>query len=260
MTPDASAPHDRNRVQSVDHALRVIELLSTQPQGLSLTEVAEQTGLTRAGARRYLLTLVANGYAVQQGRHFMLSSRIVGIARQWLAAAPFWSLAQPYLRAVTEALDESCSAAVLNGLDVVYVARSASRHRVMAVQIAVGTHLPAYCTSMGQVLLAHLPQTALAGYLNAVHLVPRTDTTLTDRAALIARLSEVREQGYAVVEGELESGLCSIAVPIVRPDGEIEAALNMSAPSARMPAARLVERALPELVRARKGVEALFLL
>src|SRR5690606_17205843 len=127
-----------------------VEILARHPSGLTLTEVASEAALTRAGARRLLLTLVASGYAAQNGRRFVLTARLLSLARTWLDSAAHWSHAEPILRSISATLGESCSAAVLEGEDVVYVARAAGR-RILSVSLNVGTHLPAYCTSMGRV-------------------------------------------------------------------------------------------------------------
>ena len=132
---------------------------------MTLTEMAAAAGLTRAGARRLLLTLVAAGYAAQDGRRFALTPRLLGLARQWLDGTPLWSFAEPHMRVVAGELKESCSAAVLSDEDVVYVARVPGE-RIMSVALHVGTRLPAWCTSMGRVLLSGLGDDQLAAFLD----------------------------------------------------------------------------------------------
>src|SRR5438309_1091342 len=152
MDKEASS---RDHVGSLERGLAVMEILARHPTGMTLTEMAEAAGLTRAGARRFLLTLVATGYATQDGRIFSLSPRLLTVARTWLGGGSLWSFAMPIMRDVAGQFDEACNAAVLSGEDVVYVARIPGR-RILSVALDVGTRLPAYCTSMGRVLLSGL--------------------------------------------------------------------------------------------------------
>ena len=154
----------RDLVGSLDKGLGVMETLADHPEGMTLTQMAASTGLTRAGARRLLLTLVAAGYAVQDGRMFRLSPKLLTIARRWLGGASLWTFAEPFMREVSGRLNESCSAAVLADQDVVYVARVGST-RILSVALNVGTRLPAWCTSMGRVLAAGLPDRELETFL-----------------------------------------------------------------------------------------------
>ncbi len=149
----------RDHVGSLERGLAVMEILAAHPGGLTLTEMADKAGLTRAGARRFLLTLVAADYAIQTGRRFTLSPRLLSVARIWLQGASLWSYAEPFLREVAMRFNKSCSAAVLSGEDVVYVARVPGRH-ILSVALHVGTRLPAWCTSMGRVLLSDLAAAA----------------------------------------------------------------------------------------------------
>ena len=154
----------RDIVGSFARGLGVMEILAAHPAGLTLTEMAERAELTRAGARRFLLTMVAAGYAIQDGRKFVLSPRLISVARSWLSGSSLWTFAEPYMRAVSLALNESCSAAILVDEDVVYVARVAGR-RIVSVGLHVGTRLPAHCTSMGRILLSGLPLAELLAEL-----------------------------------------------------------------------------------------------
>lgn len=256
--PQQKPTRNKDRVQAVDSVFKTLETLAANPDGLTLSELAEITELSRAAARRYLLSLVANGYAVQQGRRFCLSTKIVGVARQWLNDGQIWNLAQPILKSVTQILQESCSVGQLSGAEVIYVARSAAR-RLMSVQISVGTHLPAYCTSMGQVLLANLADEVRQTIVQNVEFNALTAHSLTKISQLNDRLGEVRKQGYALVEEELELGLCSIAVPIHHPNGDVVFALNISAPKNRFSGQELVSTALPILIDARDKIQQLIL-
>ena len=248
----------RDHVGSLVKGLGVVEILAAHPSGLSLTEVASEAGLTRAGARRFLLTLVAAGYATQNGRRFQLSSRLLTIARTWLQGTPLWTFAEPFMRGLSAAFNESCSAAILAGEDVVYVARAPSR-AILSVTLHVGTRLPAYCTSMGKVLLAGLDGDGFAAFLEKASLKPNTPKTITDPAALREAIEKVRRDGFAVADEELELGLRSIAVPIHDGTGRIVAALNVSTQTARLSVAEMKREILPKLKTAAARIEDYFL-
>ena len=244
----------RDLVGSLVKGIGVIEILAAAPSGLRLTEVAEAAGLTRAGARRLLLTLVAEGYARQEGRNFLLSSKLLSLARDWLGGSSLWAYAEPVMREVSQGLGESCSAAVREGEDVVYVARVAGR-RIVSVSLSVGARLPAYCTSMGRVLLSELDDAELARFFRQATIRANTPKTITDRQALTASVAEVRRAGYAIVDEELELGLRSIAVPVRARDGHIVAAINVSTQSARFSCDEMRRVILPPLLEAASKIE-----
>lgn len=246
-----------DRVGSLERGLSVIEVLADHPGGLTLTQTAEALGLTRAGARRLLLTLVAADYALQDGRRFLLSPRLISVARRWLSGASLWSHAEPFMREVSSRLNESCSAAVLSGEDVVYVARVAGA-RIVSVGLHVGTRLPAYCTSMGRVLLSDLSAQELSGFLDRATISPKTARTVTDRHLLAALVARAKQDGFAVVDEELEIGLRSIAVPVRDRDGRIVAAVNVSTQSARNTPADMERDFLPLLRHAASRIEDYF--
>lgn len=256
---DLSPGADRDIVGSLQKGLAVMEVLARNPAGMTLTETAAQAGLTRAGARRLLLTLVAGGYAVQAGRRFLLSARLLSLARSWLEGGTHWTHAEPILREISTTLGESCSAAVLDGEDVVYVARAAGR-RILSVSLNVGTHLPAYCTSMGRVLLAGLDEEELARFFASARIEKNTPKTVTDRRKLAAMIAKVRENGYAVADEELELGLRSIAVPVRDRSRRTVAAINVSTQSVRYTCSQMVERILPHLRGAAGRIEDFFAL
>jgi IclR family pca regulon transcriptional regulator len=224
---------------------------------MTLTDMAAEAGLTRAGARRFLLTLAATGYATQAGRLFMLSPRLLSVARTWLQGAPLWTHAEPIMREVSAALDESCSAAVLSGHDVVYVARVPGR-RILSVALNVGTRLPAWCTSMGRVLLSDMPKDELDEFLATARIEKRTPKSITGRRQLAVEIAKAAENGYAIVDEELEIGLRSLAVPIRGHQGRIVAAINVSTQSARFSIAELEKQALPRLRKAARAIEDFF--
>ncbi|WP_027167669.1 IclR family transcriptional regulator C-terminal domain-containing protein [Mesorhizobium sp. WSM3224] len=247
----------RDHVGSLERGLAVMEVLARHPSGMTLTEMAEEAGLTRAGARRFLLTLVATGYATQSGRLFSLSPRLLTVARTWLGGASLWTFAAPIMREVAGKFDEACNAAVLSGEDVVYVARIPGR-RILSVALDVGTRLPAYCTSMGRVLLSGLAADELKTFLAQATIDRRTPKTITGRAALGKAIDKARADGFAIVDEELELGLRSIAVPIVDRAGRTVAAINISTQSARFSVEAMERDILPVLRKAKQRVEEFF--
>lgn len=256
-TLDEVPPPSRDHVGSLEKGLAVLDALAARPQGLTLTETAAAVGLTRAGARRLLLTMVATGHVRQDGRVFLLTPRLLAMARTWIQGVPLWEFALPHMRAVAGTLNESCSAAVLADTDVVYVARVAGE-RIMSVGLHVGTRLPAWCTAMGRILLGGLPPTELAAVLDRSVIVANTPKTITDRSRLALMIGEAAERGFAVVDEELELGLISVAVPVRERSGRIAGAINVSAQAARYAPERLVEAALPRLRVAAERIEAFF--
>lgn len=214
-------------VQSLARGLDVIRAFDADHPSMTLTDVAKLTGLSRATARRFLLTLADLGYVRTDGKYFELTAQVLQLGYAYLSSHSLPQLIEPVLEELSAELNQSASASVLDGSDVVYIARVHTR-RIMRVGIAVGTRFPAYATSMGRVLLAHLPQAALEHALGAQPLEALTPGTLTDPDALRAELDKVRAQGWCLVDQELELGLRSIAVPVFAPDGTVAAAMNVS--------------------------------
>jgi IclR family transcriptional regulator, pca regulon regulatory protein len=225
----------------------VIRALGVPGPGLTLAEVARDTGLTRAAARRFLLTLEDLGYARSTDRRFSLTPRVLELGYSYLSSLTLPEIAQPHLRELVERVHESSSVSVLDGDEIVYVAREPTQ-RIMSVAIAVGTRFPAYATSMGRVLLAGLSDRELDEYLARVKLRPLTEDTITDVASLRSELVRVRRQGWAVVDQELEHGLRSVAAPIVDPGGEVVAALNLSTQAGRRTLEAIRRTLLPPLL------------
>ncbi|HLI24437.1 MAG TPA: IclR family transcriptional regulator C-terminal domain-containing protein [Acidimicrobiales bacterium] len=233
-------------VQSLERGLSVIKAFGPERRELTLAEVARATSLTRASARRFLLTLMDLGYVSSNGRTFSLRPRVLELGYAYLSTLSLNEVAAPHMEALVARVRESSSIAVLDGDDIAYVVRVPTK-RIMAVTIAVGTRFPAYATSMGRVLLAHLPPAQLEAYLERVRLDPLTARTVTDRAVLRRLLGEVAAQGYALVDQELEDGLRSIAVPVVPPGGQPQAAINVSVHASRMTRDGLRRQVLPQL-------------
>lgn len=253
----AETLHDRDHVGSLSKGLAVMEILASRSQGMTLTEMADAAGLTRAGARRLLLTLVAEGYALHEGRTFRLSTRLLALARTWIGGASLWTYAEPFMRQVSATLNESCSAAVLSDLEVVYVARVGST-RILSVALHVGTRLPAWCTSMGRVLAAGLPDAEIDAFATRAAPQALTRKSITDRDRLAIAIRAARADGYALVDEELELGLRSIAVPIRDRTGRTVAAINVSTQASRHSPDQMIERILPVLRGAADNIEAFF--
>lgn len=243
-------------VGSLIKGLKVIQSFGVDAPRMTLTEVAERTDMTRASARRFLLTLVCLGLARSDGRYFSLTPRVLCLGYSYLSSLSFWEVSQGYLDEVTKETNESCSVAVLDGSDVVYVARSASQMRIISAAIHVGTRLPAHATSMGQVFLAYVANEDLEEFLNSYPLTNFTKNTLDSREKLTARLEFVREKGYAIADQELELGLRSIAVPVFDQRGKIVAAINIASHVERVPKNKLIQEYLPVLQRKANSIAA----
>lgn len=254
--PDAPPRPGDAYVQSFARGLAVIRSFSAQHPQQTLTEVAQRTGLTRAGARRILLTLETLGYVACHGRQFSLTARILDLGFAYLSSLPLWNLAEPEMEALVAQLKESCSAAVLDGADIVYVLRVPT-HKIMSITLGIGSRLPAAATSMGRVLLAELPAPALDTLLRAHPLKAHTARTLVERGRFEQELQRVRTQGWCLVDQELEEGLVSLAVPVRDRAGRAIAAMNVSGQALRTPAALMLERFLPRLQEAAARISAL---
>jgi IclR family pca regulon transcriptional regulator len=244
---------DRDLIAGLGKGLAVIEAFDESRPRLSVSDIARLTGLTRAAARRYLLTLTKLGYAAFDGKYFSLMPRILRLGHAYLASAGLPDLVQPYLEQISVATGESSSAAILDGDEIVYIARAATR-RIMSINLAVGSRLPAYCTSLGRVLLAYMSERELAAYFKRVTLRPVTHKTKTDRAQIEEALADVRKKGYAIVDEELELGLRSMSIPILDRRGTAFVAINVSAQVARISAAAMVKTTLPHLRAAQEGL------
>lgn len=240
-------------VQSFARGLEVIRSFSASAPQQTLSEVAAQTGLTRAGARRILLTLQTLGYVETDGRQFRLTPRILDLGFAYLSSLPIWNLAEPVMEDLVEEVRESSSAAVLDGLDVVYVLRVPT-HKIMRTNLGVGSRLPACWTSMGRVLLAALPDEELQARLAAHPLQRWTEHTTTDVPTLLTRIRQARQQGWCLVNQELEEGLISIAAPLTNRSGQTVAALNISGQANRTSAEVMQETMLPALLKAAKTI------
>lgn len=258
MTSVVDAPavdRDRQFVQSLERGLEVVRALSAPGPGRTLSDVARDTGLTRASARRFLLTLERIGYVRSEDRRFTLTPRVLELGYAFLSSLTLPQIAQPHLRELVERVHESSSVSVLDGNEIVYVAREPTQ-RIMTVAISVGTRFPAHATSMGRVLLAGLEESELDAFLEALDVRSFTRSTVTDKGRLRQEIERVRDQGWALVDQELEAGLRSIAVPLRDPAERVVAAINLSTQASRRTPTAIRRELLPSLRRTAAAIEA----
>jgi IclR family transcriptional regulator, pca regulon regulatory protein len=242
-------------VQSLERGLSVIRAFDHEHPELTLSEVAVRTGVTRAVARRFLLTLAALGYVRSDGRYFSLTARVLELGYAYLSSLSLPEVAESHLEALVAEVNESSSISVLDGHDVVYVAR-VPVSRIMTVSISVGTRFPAYATSMGRVLLAGLPDAELDEYLAAATLEPLTARTVSSVDALRTEIGKVRTQGWSLVNQELEEGLRALAAPVRDRTGKVVAAVNVSAHASRASLEAMRKDLLPPLLKTAARIEA----
>ncbi len=241
-------------LQSLERGIAVIQVFSRERPALTLSEVARLTGITRATARRILLTLEEVGHVRSDGRLFSLTPRVLTLGWAYLSSLNLWETAQPVMEELAQRTNESCSAATLDLPDIVYVARVPTR-RIMTISLGVGSRLPACCTGMGRVLLADLPGDELDAFLAEAELERFTERTITDRARLREFIENVRENGWALMDQELELGLRSVAAPL-RVGGRTIAALNVAVAAPRVALDELRGAILPELLSAAERISA----
>ncbi len=238
---------DPDFMTSLARGLLVIRAFSQRPLRLSISHLSKRTGLSRASVRRCVHTLSKLGFAgSDDGRNFYLRPRILTLGYSYLSSMPLATAAQPILDQLSQILNESCSIALLDGSDIVIVARANSA-RIMAIDLGVGKRLPAFCTSKGRVLLANLSPEELESVLPTVEFTRYTDRTVTSVEKLRQVLTAVREEGYAIIDQELELGLRSMAVPVRNPAGRVVAAISVGAHGQRVSSQDMQTRYLPYL-------------
>jgi IclR family transcriptional regulator, pca regulon regulatory protein len=252
---NASPEREPHFVRSFERGLAVIRAFDARHQELTLSEVARSCGLTRAAARRFLLTLADLGYVHTDGKLFRLSPRVLELGYAYLSSFSLPDIAQPHLERLVAEVHESSSLCVLDGEDIVYVAR-VPVSRIMTTSITVGTRFPAYATSVGRVLLAHLPEPEREALLARTEPGPLTEHTVPSADRLREELSQVRRQGHAVVDQELEEGLRSVAAPVHDGDGTVVAAVNIPVHASRHSPGSLRRELLPPLLDAVARIEA----
>lgn len=254
MTSADGAPRGNEFVQSLQRGLAVIRAFDGDNPRLTLSEVARSTGLARAAARRFLLTLVDLGYMRVEDRRFMLTPRVLELGHAYLSSLTLPEVALPHLRDFVAEIRESSSLCVLDGHQIVYVARVPAK-RIMSVSISVGTRFPAFATSLGRVLVAGQSDEWLQTYLETADLTPITPRTISDPKALAAEIERVRGQGWAMVDQELEEGVRSLAAPIHDSSGAVAAAVNVSVHASRWTVEAVREQLLPRLLETAAAVD-----
>jgi IclR family pca regulon transcriptional regulator len=234
----------RENVQSLERGLSVLRSFDAQHSRMTLSAVAARTGLTRATARRFLLTLVRLNLVGSDGKLFWLQPAVLDLGFRYLSSLPWWQSAQPIIEDVSRSMHESCSLSVLDGFDIVYVARAAV-NRILSANVSIGSRFPAYCTSMGRILLSNLSDGDLDSFLSRAPISKLTEKTITDPVKLRGLIRSSRKQGYAISDQELEYNLFAVAVPIFDNAGNIVAALGASVPVGAGTQANLLRRLLP---------------
>jgi IclR family pca regulon transcriptional regulator len=252
---DAGEVSDRDYVNSLARGLEVICAFTKTRPKMTLSEIARTTGMTRATVRRFLLTLVREGYAEKDEKLFYLKPKVLELGYSALSSMSMLDVIQPVMNELAKTLQESVFAAVLAGEDVIYIARATS-DRLINVSITVGSRAPAHAVSTGRVLLAAEPEEAREKYLDRVKLEKLTTNTVTSKVKLRSLIEDARISNYSIVDQELEVGLGSISVPIKTSDGKVIAALNVCCPSSRTTMEDMQKKILPELMAATQKITA----
>ncbi|OJU01179.1 MAG: IclR family transcriptional regulator [Rhizobium sp. 63-7] len=242
------AVKERDMMGSLAKGLKVVEAFTAENPRLSIAQAAEIAGLDRATTRRCLLTLAELGYCAYDGKFFTVTPRVLRLGTGCLATMPLPRIVQPFLDVLSEQIGQSTSVSILDETEIVYIARAAQR-RVMSIALMPGSRLPAYCTSMGRVLLAAAGEETTLRLLTASPLVARTEYTVTDIDTLMAEIAKVKERGFAAINQEVEMGLCSIAVPLKAANGRTVAALNVGLAAGKASMEDIEQMFLPPLLR-----------
>lgn len=253
--PMHAMPGDPDFMTSLARGLTVIRAFTRQKRQLTIAQISQRTGIPRAAVRRCLYTLGQLGYVgTEDRRTFSLRPKILELGHAYMTSSPLAASSQPILDRVSDVIHESCSMAILDGDEILYIARSSTQDRIMSIDLGLGSRLPAHCTSMGRVLLAGLPPGELADYLKRVRIIAYTNRTVTSVTKLAQLIDDVRRKGHALVDQELEIGLRSLAVPVHDHLGRTPAAINVGVQASRVTAADLETRILPELETASREV------
>ncbi len=249
-------PVKRDLIAGLEKGLQVIEAFDQERARLTIAEVAQRTGLTRAAARRYLITLTHLGYMRHENKLFSLTPMVLRLGQSYLHSARLPRIVQPLLYRLAYSLEEAASAGVLDHDDLVCVA-AVSAGRLVSSTLQPGTRVPAYCTANGRMLLASLPQEQIDRFLERAQPEQMTEYTIVNKERLALEIGRARVQGYALVDQELELGLRTIAVPLRNFRGETVAAMNISVHAGRIPADSMVERCLPAMLKIQVELSAL---
>lgn len=256
ISEEIDALTDPNFMTSLARGLAVLRAFSDQRRSLTIAQISHKTGIPRASVRRCLYTLKQLGYADSESNNFSLKPKVLSLGYSYLSSTPLTMSAQPCLNRISRTLNESCSLAVMDDNDVLYIARSATS-RLMSAALNTGSRLPAYCTALGRVMLAHMPEDALQRYLDKVKLRAFTDRTMVSAKRLKEILAGVRQSGYALIDEELEVGLRSIAVPVRGASGTVLAALNAGVQSNGIGMRQMEREFLPVLQKGARELSAL---
>lgn len=256
MAEHDAAPHERDLVAGLEKGLKVIEAFDQERTRLTIAEVAQATGLTRAAARRYLITLTHLGYMRHENKQFSLTPAVLRLGQSYLHSARLPRIVQPLLYRLAYSLGEAASVGVLDHDQLVCVA-AVSAGQLVSATLQPGTRVPAYCTSSGRILLASLAQPGIAQFLERAQPEQTTVHTIVNKERLALEIARARSQGYALVDQELELGLRTIAVPLRNFRGDVVAAMNISVHAGRLPAEQMVERCLPAMIKIQVELAAL---
>ena len=245
---------DRDYVNSLARGLEVIRAFTRSQPRMTLSEIARETGMTRATVRRFLLTLIREGYAETDGKYFGLRPKVLELGYAALSSLTFLDVVQPIMNRLADKLQESCLAAVLDDTEVVYVAAASPPDRIVSISVSVGSRSPAHAVSTGRVLIAALPEEEQNEYFEQATLEKLTPNTVTSKVKLRSLIEDTRVSGYCVVDQELEIGLRSISVPVRDRSGKMLAALNVACPSSRITPEEMSSRILLELQAAAQAI------
>ncbi|WP_206241310.1 IclR family transcriptional regulator domain-containing protein [Novosphingobium terrae] len=252
-------PGDPEFMASLARGLAVMRCFAEQERPMTIAQASKLTGLSRPAVRRCLLTLVKLGYAAQDGSHYALRPKVMTLGYAYLSSTPLALRAQPLLDQLRDELGESCSLGIVDDDQVFYIAR-AEVSRIMSIALRVGSRLPLYTTSMGRVLLADMPREKRAAYFRRIDLAAHTDLTEIEPNRLQAICDKVAEEGYAIIDQELEMGLRSVAVPVRGMSGRVVAAVNVGTQASRVSVVDLRTHFLPALRRCARELTATGLL
>lgn len=241
-------------IASLAKGLKVIEAFGADTPRLSISEAAKASALDRATTRRVLLTLHREGYADYDGKFFTLTPRVLRLGVAALSSLPLSQIVQPWLEQLSQQIGQSCSVALLDEGDIVYIARAAQK-RVMSIGLMPGSRLPAASTSMGRVLLAALPRTEAQTLIESVDLTPRTSFSLTNPVEIMEQIDNARDAGYAIIDQEVEVGLRSIAVPLIDGRGRVVAAINTGMAATHQTPEQLSAQYLEKLLKVQAGLK-----
>jgi IclR family transcriptional regulator, pca regulon regulatory protein len=247
---------DRHFINGLAKGLAVIQAFNDEARALTLTEAAARTSLTRAAARRILMTLQDLGFAARHGdRHFVLTPKVLSLGYAYLTSMPLWAFAEPVLESLVEELGETCSIAALDGTELVFILRIPV-HRTLTQGVTIGSRLPLHCHSAGRVLLSGLTAAQLDAYFEHAQLKRFTSRTVTDPEKLRKQVVETARKGYAFLNGEMQEHVSGLSVPIFQPDGNVLAALNVSFNRKSVSEAGMVRNYLPKVRRAAERLNA----